>query len=144
MRPFWYFFLRGLLLSFQIEDFETSIIRFDFFFSQSFFPEVEKLKISAIYEAIIVIFSVFLFQYLCWSFKSNYLKNHENIIKVKFNKKSSNNPKIIRYILTGRFDILWCIFESSANKLKMKSKERKSIVFGNEAVKEKIFVYLAT
>ena len=43
----------NLFLSFQIEDIETSITHF-FLFP----PKVEKLNISAIYEAIIVIFSV--------------------------------------------------------------------------------------
>ena len=32
--------------------------------------------------------------------------------------------------MTGRVDILWRIFEKIAKKLKMKSQERKNVVFG--------------
>ena len=39
----------------------------------------------------------------------------------KFHKKKK---------MTGRVDILWCIFEKNSKKLKMKSQERKNVVFG--------------
>ena len=36
----------------------------------------------------------------------------------------------IKHKMTGRVDILQCILEKNAKKLKMKSQERKNIVFG--------------
>ena len=74
-------------LSFQIEDLETSITPFFFFFS---FPKLEKLNISTIYEAIILIFSVNFPMVL----KSNHQENLKNIIKVKFYRECCNRNLI--------------------------------------------------
>ena len=101
------------------------------------FPKVAKLDISAIYEAIVVFLHWMLLWYLSTSFvKRNFNPTTRRTSRTSYSwsltKKMRASQKFINTKMTGRVDILMCILEKSAKR--MKPQDQRNIVFGKEAI----------
>ena len=124
-----------------IEDLETSITRF----LLSSFSKDQKVK----YLSHLIINNPFFSESsyiicLLVLLKANFYPTPRRTFRTssRWSSTKINKQNFIKDKMSGRVDILWRIFEKIAKKLKMKSQERKNVVYGKYIWKHsKIVLY---